>query len=176
MASISGNFNTNTYEDRYYTFSWTASQSVANNTSTISWTLSAGGFSAWVAERTLTLVVAGETVYSKSARVERYPGVIATGTKVITHDSAGNASFSASIQAAVYTSSITCSGSGSFDLTPIPRKSTLSVANGTLGSAQTLTISEKASAFSHKLTYSCGSASGYILGSSSATSTALSTS
>ena len=69
-----------------------------------------------------------------------------------------------------------CSASGTLSLPTIPRKSTLTVANGTLGTAQTLTISEKASAFNHKLSYKCGSVSGYILGSASATSSTLSTS
>jgi uncharacterized lipoprotein YajG len=54
----------------------------------------------------------------------------------------------------------------------IPRKSTLTVANGTLGTEQTLTITEQASTFKHKLKYVCGDASGWILGGSSAFSTA----
>ena len=73
-------------------------------------------------------------------------------------------------------SSSWCAASGSLSLPTIARKSTLTVANGTLGTAQTLTISEKASAFVHKLYYSCGSTGGYILGSSSATSSSLSVS
>lgn len=48
------------------------------------------------------------------------------------------------------------------DLTTIPRKSTLSVANGTLGTAQTLTVTEQSAGFTHTITYSCGSASGTI--------------
>ncbi len=71
--------------------------------------------------------------------------------------------------------STACSGTAALDT--IPRKSTLSVSNGTLGAAQTLTITEQASAFTHKLYYTCGSVgTTYILGSSSGTSTSLSTS
>ena len=44
-------------------------------------------------------------------------------------------------------------------LTTIPRKSSLSVGNGTLGSSQKLTITRQSSAFSHTITAVCGSAS-----------------
>ena len=101
--------------------------------------------------------------------------VVMTKTVNVSHNSDGTKKLSCS--ASFYTglsSSGTLSASASKDLTTIPRKSTLSVENGTLGTAQTLTITEQASAFVHKLKYSCGDASGYILGSSSATSTALS--
>ena len=65
----------------------------------------------------------------------------------------------------------TRTGSGTGTLDTIARKSSLSVANGTLGTAQTLTISEQESTFKHKLIYSCGKTSGYILGGSSSYST-----
>lgn len=170
--ALSGSVSTSSYEGRYYQLSWTATQNVANNTSTISWTLKAvGGTSSWYAERTLKVVIAGATVHSKTERVERYTGTVATGTKTITHNSDGTKSFSVSVQAAVYGTAVNCTGSDTFTLNTIARKSTLSVANGTLGTAQTLTISEQASSFKHKLTYSCGSASGYILGGASSFST-----
>lgn len=170
--ALSGSVSTSSYEGRYYKLSWTAKPNVADNTSTISWTLEAlGGTSSWYAERTLKVVIAGTTVYSKSDRVERYKGEIETGTKTITHNSDGTKSFSVSVQAAVYGTSVNCTGSKDFTLDPIARESTLSVSNGTLGTAQTLTISEQVAGFEHKLTYSCGTASGYILGSANGTST-----
>lgn len=94
-------------------------------------------------------------------------------TFIIPHDDEGKCE---TITASYNYDSGWCSASGSLSLPTIARKSTLSVANGTLGTAQTLTISEKASAFNHKLSYKCGSVSGYILGSASATSSTLSTS
>lgn len=81
-----------------------------------------------------------------------------------------------SITASYNYSSSWCTASGSLSLPTIARKSTLSVENDTLGTAQTLTITKMASAFNHKLYYSCGSTGGYILGSESATSSTLSTS
>lgn len=46
-----------------------------------------------------------------------------------------------------------------YALPTIPRKSTLSVGNGTLGKPQTLTVTEQASSFTHTITAKCGSAS-----------------
>ena len=55
-------------------------------------------------------------------------------------------------------------------LTTIPRKSTLTVANGTLNAAQTLTVTRQSTSFTHTITYTCGSASGTICTKSTATS------
>lgn len=119
--ALSGYFDTNSYEGRFYRFEWSATQNQANNTSTIAWTLSALGYGGWVAERTVNLVAGGATRFYKTDRVQRYPGTVATGSFTITHDSAGNASFSATLQVAIYDSSITGAGSGSWALNRINR-------------------------------------------------------
>lgn len=161
--ATNGSVKTGNYDGRYYIVEWTASQSTKDNQSTISWTLkAAGGSDGWYAERTLNVVIAGSTVYSKTSRVERYAGTIASGTKAIKHNSAGEASFTISIEAAVYGSSINCKGSKTFELTDIPRKSTLSVSNGVLGVSQTLTVTRKSTNFTHTIKYTCGNASGTI--------------
>ena len=44
MAGVtSGSFNTGTKNSRYLTFSWTCTQDIAKNQSTISWTLKCNG-------------------------------------------------------------------------------------------------------------------------------------
>ena len=55
-------------------------------------------------------------------------------------------------------------------LTTIARKSTLTASNGTLGTAQTLTINRQASSFTHTITYKCGTASGTIATKTTSTS------
>lgn len=97
-----------------------------------------------------------------------------TKTLNITHGSEGKKTLSVSASYTSGVSSGTVSASATKTLTTIPRKSSLTVANGTLNTKQTLKITELASSMVHKLTYQCGSVSGYILGSSNATSTALS--
>lgn len=159
------------HEGRNYKVDWYATQSIVNNQSTITWTLSAvGGPADWYAERTLNVTIAGQTVFSKTARVERWKGNIATGSLTVSHDSVGNASFTITIQAAVYASAINSTGSQSFALDAIARKSTLSVGNGTLGSAQTLTVARQATSLTHTITATCGTASTTICTQSANTS------
>lgn len=155
--ALSGSVSTSDYEGRYYKVSWSATQDIANNKSTISWSLSAvGGSATWYAERTLKVVIAGTTVYSKTARTERYTGTIDSGTVTINHNTEGAASFSISLEAAVYVSNVNCTGSDTFTLNTIPRKSTLSVGNGVLGKAQTLTVTRQSTSFTHTIVASCG--------------------
>lgn len=170
--ALSGTVKTNADSNgRYYQLTWSATQSTENNTSTISWTLSAQGYTGgWVAERTLYVTIDGSTVYSKSDRVERKVGTIKTGTKTITHNSNGSRSFTITLGAAVYGTSVNCKGSGTFALDTIGRASALNVSGGTLGVAQTITADRKVSSFTHTLTWECGSYSGTIATQSTATS------
>lgn len=55
-------------------------------------------------------------------------------------------------------------------LTTIPRKSSLTAGNGTLGTAQTISISRASGSFTHTITYKCGGASGTITTKTTATS------
>ena len=170
-GSISTNGCSGEGEGRYYTLSWTATQSIANNTSTISWTLSTdGGYSSWMTERTVYVDIDGERVFGKTEAVDRYRGTIATGTKSISHNSDGTRSFSVSLGAAIYYSSVECTGSQTFTLDTIARASTLSASDGTLGTKTTLTADRKSSSFTHTLTWECGSYSGTIPAPASATS------
>ena len=148
-------FSTNTYaEGRYYTFTYSYSQDTAKNTSTMNWTLSCAGGVSWYAERTLILNIDGDKVVNKSDRVVRYAGNIASGTKTFTHDSSGNKSISVSIQAAVETSSITCSGSKTITFDQIKRKSTFGTVTGrTIGDKVTININRNNSSFTHSLWY-----------------------
>lgn len=124
MAS-SGSFNTTGYQGRYLTFSWSvSSQSVANNTTTISWTLKGAGNaqSNWYRAGNFKVVINGSTVYSSSTRIQLYDGtLVASGNFTMTHDTAGNKTFSASAEAGIYTVAVNCSGSGSFTLPQIAR-------------------------------------------------------
>jgi hypothetical protein len=172
--ATSGSFNTTGFEGRFLKFSWTRSgYSVANNTSVIRWTLEGDGTgqSGWYNAAPFKVVIDGKTVYSSTTRIELHDGtVVASGSVTFTHNASGAKSFSASVQAAIYLSEYNVSGSGSWSLDNIPRKSTLTVGNGTLGTAQTLTINKAASGFTHTITYKCGTASGTIATKTTGTS------
>lgn len=89
----------------------------------------------------------------------------------VSHASDGTKKVSCSASYTSGVSSGTVTDSASKTLTTIPRKSTLSFVSGTLGEDHTLTINEKDASFKHKITYSCGSYSGYIAGGSSSFTT-----
>ena len=128
--ALSGSLNTNAYDGRYYQIRWTATQSIANNSSTINWTVSAlGGGTRWFAERTLKVVIAGKTVINKEDRVERYDGEVASGSFTIAHAADGTKTIPVSIQAAVYTSTINCVASTTYTLDQIPKQAIITGAS-----------------------------------------------
>lgn len=152
------------------------SQSIDNNTSNvtvkavISWTY--GSFNR--TEKSGYVIIDGTkyTFTSTFNENESTSGsqTIFTKTLNISHNSDGKKTLSCSASFTSGVSSGTITASASKVLTTIPRKSTLSVSNGTLGTEQTLTVSRKASSFTHTITYTCGSASGTIATKSSNTS------
>ena len=93
-----------------------------------------------------------------------------TKTVNITHTSTGTKTLTCSASFNTYISSGTVKASASKALTTIPRKSTLSVSNGTLNTSQTLTVTKQASGFTHTITAKCGTASTTICTKSSSTS------
>lgn len=88
----------------------------------------------------------------------------------IAHNDDGTKTLSCSASFATGVSSGTVTASKSKTLTTIPRKSSLSVGDGTLGTNQTLTVTRQSSSFTHTITYSCGTASGTICSKSTSTS------
>lgn len=157
--ATSGNFKayctTSGVTDKYIKFEWTAAQSVANNTSTISWKLLGGDpDGGYVKAGGFQVVIDGDTEYSKSTdyRIKMYTDtLIASGTKTITHNADGTRNFTVRIRAGIYNSAINTDGSKEFTLTTIPRKSSLSVSNGTLGTAQTLAVTRQSTSFKHSI-------------------------
>ncbi|MBQ8528992.1 MAG: hypothetical protein IJ459_04570 [Clostridia bacterium] len=161
-------------------FSWSvAAQDARNNHTTVSWTLklvagSSGRISS-SASKAWSVTVNGVT-YSGTNTIgisNNSTKTLASGQTQINHNADGTKSFSYSFSQAFDItfsgSSIgTKSGSGTGELPTIPRQSTLTVAAGTLGTAQTMTITRKTTAHKNKIRYKCGSASGYIAGSASA--------
>ncbi len=128
----SGSFNTTGYDGRYLTFAWSVkSQSIANNTTTISWTLKGAGNagSSWYRSGNFKVVINGSTVYSSSTRIQLYNGtLVSSGEYTISHNQDGTKSFSASAEAGIYTVAVNCRGSGTFTLPQIPREATISKA------------------------------------------------
>lgn len=176
MAEVrSGSFVTSGYSDSlspdHYVFSWSlSSQSIVDNTSTITWSVvAAGGSTAGyynsVKEKYVT--VNGATK-SDSNWQTVYNGTTSfSGTTVIKHDGNGKGSFSASCGGAFeYSGSYNSTGSSSWDLPTIQRATTpvLAATTITMGASINITLSPANSTFKHKLRYDFGSVSGSASG------------
>ena len=191
--ALSGSVSTNLFSGSEATYgtvglvlSWTASQSVEGNTSTINWTLKTYGTmtSGWwyyagpinMSMTATAGTLGGSRSYSNSSRIKLKGGgtIIASGTATLTHNSSGNGSFGVSLSAAIYLNAVNCTGSGSSSLDAIARATTPRF-NYTwyyLGSTPRtddvsgiyIDLSDRASdSFTHTLTYSFGSATGTIV-------------
>lgn len=128
MAS-SGSFTTTACEGRSLTFNWSVkSQNVANNQTTINWSLVGSGSYTygWVTCGNFKVTIDGKQVYFSATRVNVYSGtVVASGTYTFTHDNNGNKSFTAYAEAGIYYVAVNCTGSGSWSLPQISRNATI---------------------------------------------------
>lgn len=170
----------------YVQFDWeVTSQSVANNTSTVAWRLSLhatdDGRIDSSAKKACTVTVNGQTftgsVYINVRNNDSMD--LMDDTIVIAHNSNGTKTFNFSFNLTLgitfdgaYLANTSGSGSGTLD--SIARASTLKVSNGTLGTAQTLTITRQDSSFKHRIAYNCGGVEGYVAGSASTFTTSTS--
>ena len=113
-------------QSRGYTLYWSATQSIENNQSTITWWVdTAGDYPYTVAERTLKVTLAGNPLIDKTDRVMRGPGRVADGKFTVTHASDGTYGFWGTIEAAVFGSSVNCRAETTFALNQIPRGATI---------------------------------------------------
>lgn len=167
--ATSGTLNTNGYDGRYLQFSWTATQDVLNNKSTVTWTLKGAGTGSvgYYESGNFAVIIDGNWVYStgKWDRIRLYDGtVVASGTKTFYHKADGTCTFNVSIQAGIYTYDVNCTASTTFTLTQIPRASSVTVSDNSpdMGETVTFNISRAATAFTHKLTLTWGGATSDI--------------
>lgn len=178
--ALSGEHQVTASINHWLIFKWSVtSQSKENCASTINWYLNvktgfAGGFGGEDAPKDWSVTINGQKFSGTHAAHigASSEATVASGTATIKHNSDGTKSFSYSY---TYEFPIlgggTTSGSSTGTLDEIPVKSTLSAASGTLGTALTLTVAKNGATTKHKLKYSCGGSSGYILGSATGYST-----
>lgn len=176
MAS-SGSFNTSNYEGRYLTFAWQIlSQSVANNTTTISWTLKGAGVgqAGYYDTQNIKVKINGNTVYDfpiSEGDVQLWNGTtVKTGTYTITHNDDGTGSFTAYAEAGIYVWAVNCTGSGTFTLDTIARASQPSLVTwpdstqnvGDFGETFSIHMNRKSDSFTHTVRYEYGNRTGTI--------------
>ncbi len=165
-GTISGSYNAN-YDCE---LRWSATQSISNNTSTIKaqWYMKkVQNYDSYnnTGDSKVVLNIGGST-YTKYINFDfRDKAVgttilLATYSKTITHNSDGTKSVSVS---GTHTTGLDSLGtktlSGTASLDTIPRASSVSASNMTMGTASTITVTKKNSSFTHRVYYSFGSKS-----------------
>ena len=123
----------NSYDGRRLRLYCTSTTNIANNTSTIKWTLySENGNSNYYSTGPTTVTINGTQVYYK-ARVayssQTFPAAkgSVSGTLTVTHNSDGKKAISVSLSTAIYTATVT-TNSGTWTLDNIPRQATITSA------------------------------------------------
>ena len=169
-------------------FSWTATQNISANTSTVSWKLYLTGSSSngngmfGIG----TFKINNSTVYSvtrgqpeldseEANRLTNLPlntGIITSGTFTVNHDTSGAGSFK--FEGTGDSPYYICfgptpfqleqgiTGSQTFTLNPIARPSKVAATNANIGAATTITITRYVSSYTHTITYTFGSLTGTI--------------
>ena len=182
--ALSGSFSTSVttaggeLDDRYprnLVVTWSATQNISNNTSTISWTLKTGNSSSayyYTSVNRVKLTINGTVVYNdQSTGTMRYANeTLGSGSVTVSHNSDGTKSVAVYAEAGFYDWSPNSSYSGTITLDTIPRASSMSFPEFTMGSAGTISISRASSSFTHTITYVFGSKSGTIVSGTSNTS------
>ena len=178
MAS-SGTFSGSIRSGHYaLSISWTQTPNVSANTSAIQVSIALiNDWSLQVSGRTDNRITIDGTTQTFSS-----PGVYSTGThqfntvsQVVNHNSDGTKTLTIT---AVYYIRATLSGTyydsitatATITLDTIPRASTVTAPDGTIGTALTLTVNRASTAFVHTLTYSFGARSGTIASRTTSTS------
>lgn len=181
MASSGSITTSNSNGYRNVTFQWSVkSQSIANNTTTISWSIvgAQNGSDGWYYAGPFNLTIDGTKVvnnlYPSGSRIQLRAGtVVKTGETTLTHAANGTKSFSATLTAAVYDLNDR-SVSSSWSLDAIPRQSSASIASSyNIGSSHSISISRASSSYYHRISYKYGSESETLISSSATTSATL---
>lgn len=146
-------------------FTWTiASQSVADNKSTVNWQLdliSTGSGRIDSSTEKICLITVNGITYRKDNYINignNETKTIASGSTVIAHNADGTKNFSFSFEQQI---GITFSGaaignvtgSGTGELNRIARASTISCPNGVIGKSVAITINSNSSSFKHNIEY-----------------------
>lgn len=154
------------------------SQNIGNNTSNVTVAVrfyrTNSGYSTY-GTGTVYCKINGNTYtasVSPSQAITNSGIVLFTKTLNITHNNDGKKNLKCSAWISINAPLSSNEQSYSRTLTTIPRKSTLTASNGTLGTSQTLTINRHSTSFKHTITYHYAGASGTIVTKTTAGSVA----
>lgn len=168
-----GSFNTDAYQGRYLRFTWSVkSQSVANNTTVISWKVTGeGGDDTWYMTGNVSVSINGAVQDTRTDRFQLYKGTqVLSGDYTVKHAVDGSGGFSASVEAGIYSVAVNCEGSGDFELDTISRASQPSCVTwpehtqnvGSFGDTISIHMNRASSGLTHTVRYAFGHLTGTI--------------
>ena len=160
--ALQGAVSTNKYDGNVgLTCTWTATQDLIANKSILTWTLASDGSPYYTyVTGNVKLEINGEMVLDIFPRFDMQGGGYwsRTGTLEIPHNSDGSKTFTINVSAGIwYYTSSNCTGTGTFTLDQIPRASSATVPNFTMGTGGTVSITRAGAGFTHKLSVKLGS-------------------
>lgn len=139
---------------------WTATQNVEANKSVISWTLISYGDDFTFRTGNVKLEINGQNVplgLPSNFPMRGAGHWSTTGTCDIPHNADGTKSFTINVSAGIwYYTSSNCTGTETFALDQIPRASSATVPNFTIGTGGTISINRASGNFTHKLSVKLG--------------------
>ena len=150
----------NSYNGRVLTLTCTQTPNLANNTSTINWTLTvSGGTANYYTTGPTTVKINGTEVYFKARTAytaEVFPAAkgSTSGSITVSHNNDGSKSIPVSLSTAIYTSTVN-TASGTWTLDSIGRASTASCSSGYIGDWASCTISAASTSYTHKVGFTC---------------------
>ncbi len=134
--ALNGSFRTNTYTTSSsgsigLALSWRATQDIETNSTRIYWTLTSYGTMSsgyYIQGGPITVTIGGKTVLSVTSRIKVNGdgGYKKTGNLTVTHNEDGTKTVAMSVKAALYSTSVNCTGSKSFTLDKIDRYALIS--------------------------------------------------
>lgn len=183
MAEIVGSVSKNSSYYKYYIDVSETNIDTANNTSVVTATLKiytnySGTLAVRYASATHTITIDGTnyTITTGEYTLGSYKTVtLGSASKTVTHNTDGSKIVSVSANSSDLAQGngwgpYSGSASGTMTLTTIPRASSVTCADGNIGSSTTININRASSNFTHTLKYSFGTLSGTITTKTSETS------
>lgn len=166
--AVSGSVSTSGYQGRYLVCTWSASQSIAENKSVISWTLKGAGGSGWYYSGPIWIGfenVGGGNIWSNTywtSRQKLYDGtVVASGKVTIPHNTDGTRSFNLFLEGAIFSAAYNVDGHATITLDQIPRYAN-PVPSLTARTETSLSISWTADGNVDQLSYSIDDGANYV--------------
>ena len=174
--ATNGQVNTNTEYDSYFWVKWRQSgdQDIPNNRTQIAWSCGVycGHTFKTNAIRMDAVTINGVKVYNGATYSNFAKGnhTIASGTMWVSHNQNGTKTLSISAFTGwLYEKHNYSSNGGNFELTAIPRASSISCSSANIERNPTIEIHGKVTGFTHTVTYSFGTLTGTIADKTSAT-------